>query len=154
MKKVHSLWQQWAKSLPLSGPSVLLSLPFTLLQDWPVRGVVPQPIAKGLTGLPVQRFVGETDSQCHQSGQVVLLQLYASNGERKGESKRERKKREKGERTRENVVSANKSSQASCNFEDFLFSTQVPAYHSIFVFEPHIKHVFINQISTYFMTYS
>lgn len=52
-----------------------------LLPHRSVLWVVLQPVAESLTGLPVQRFVREADSQSHQSSQVVVLKLDASNEE-------------------------------------------------------------------------
>ena len=85
----HSLWKQRSKSLSLllllSG-TVLLPVTFALLQNRAVFGIVPQPVAESLTGLPVQWFIGEADSQSHQSSQVVILQFYTSNGGERQES--------------------------------------------------------------------
>lgn len=81
--ELDSLWQQRAEplSLLLSFPgAVLLAFVLVLLPDRVVFWIVLQPITEGLTGLPVQRLVGKTDGQRHQSRQVVVLQLYTPDG--------------------------------------------------------------------------
>lgn len=79
------LWQQRPKPLPFPVPfsgGVFQALALMLLPHRSVLWVVLQPVAESLTGLPVQRFVREADSQSHQSSQVVVLQLDASNEEK------------------------------------------------------------------------
>lgn len=80
---MHSLRQQRPEPLPVFLPvsgTFLLMITLILLPDGAVFGIVLQPVTESLTGLPVQRLISETDSQRHQSSQVVILQLNTSNG--------------------------------------------------------------------------
>lgn len=86
----YLLWQQRPEPLPflVSFPGAVLGpLALVLLPHRTILWVVLQPVAESLTGLPVQWFVCEADRQRHQSSQVVVLKLDASNGEKVKEKK-------------------------------------------------------------------